>query len=848
MRQATAAATQNENHSTLSLFSLKKPAQREGGVFKRTGYGPRAFLTATLLGLASLSPAADAMDNRLNSQTSFNIPAQPLGQSLKQLADQAGIQIFFEEQLVSGLKAAAIKTRETPLQTLNTLLTGTGLEFAAEDQTIAVRRKSTDTTSTSGEDQQGGVGAADPPESRSRVADNPNILEEIVVTIQKRVESLQDVPASVTAKTGEQLSQSGVNGTADLAVVIPSLAFVQATNEAEPRLRGIGTNQSGPGAESEVPLYVDGVYQSSMFANVFDLFDVKQVEVLRGPQGTLFGRNAVGGAISITTLDPSSEPEIKVGVSYGRFNELISDLYMTGQLANGITASLSVHGSQSGGYINNLSSTGAPALGQSTDQAGRLKIVWEQDSTRLRWMTSVNKSNSNAAESMHPIDGDTVARAIDPHVIVPTGYSASYSPGVYPSGSISQFTTAIDEVIHFSGFDFTAIGSYQRSQTDAVIDADGTTVSVLGYNLRLFDRAYTGEARVVSTMPGAFRWLAGLFYFNDDAAFNPLNIFGISQLTPVQTANAYAAFGEGSYDLTDRLAATVGLRGSTERRTLDQTIDGTFLGSASADFSNVSKKIDFQYRFLDNLRGHVGYNQGYKSGLFNASNTALPLTPVQPEKLDAYEAGLKSEPTQQIQANASVFYYNYKNLQVNQIVNSISQITNAAAVRDYGGELEVTARVTPAWKISGNVAYSHARFTSYNDGIVYVPTPNGEGNVSKVVDATGNPLPYSPDLSAAVSTDYTIALPKGRLLLSGNIYHSGSYWWTVGKVLQQPSYEVLNAQVTWISPGDNLRLSIWGNNIADKQYYQYVLNSQVANLGVLARPATAGIKIIYSMK
>ena len=347
MRQPTAVAIHNQN--TGEALSCPSPRERKGGqgarVLRKGPPGLFSFAFALALSLTSLSSAADAMHDRLDTQTSFNIPAQPLGSSLKQLADQAGIQILFEEQLVSGLKAPAVKAHETPLQALKTLLKGTGLEFAAKDQTIAVRRKSATTTSASGEGQQGSVAGTDQHYGRGGAAESTagplkvaqaegqnnsskdaqsaskdkkfadsgtaesgsrQTLEEVVVTAQHREERLQDVPAAVTAITSDKLEKTSAQSFQDYLVGQPSVTYY--SNGGQTNLifiRGVGTG-ANIGSASTTGIYVDEMPIAEAIGGTVDLhpFDLNRIEILRGPQGTLYGASSMGGTVRLIMNKP----------------------------------------------------------------------------------------------------------------------------------------------------------------------------------------------------------------------------------------------------------------------------------------------------------------------------------------------------------------------------------------------------------------------------------------------------------------------------------------------------------------------------------------------------------------
>jgi iron complex outermembrane recepter protein len=314
-------------------------ARRNRENFRARGFALRTLLSAALLGLASPAATADAVDNRLSARTSFNIPAQPLGTSLKQLARQAGIQILFEEAIVSGLQAPAVNTLETPLQALDALLAGTGLEFAAKNATIAVRKKSAIPASSSGAGPHGSAASTDqryergPPNAsqgtlRASPAADPNSsaaektnLDEIVVTARRKQESLRTVPVSASVINADILASQGFQTTNDLQRLLPGVLLNSSgpVSDSTYTIRGQGKAVTGPGLPSvvtyfnEVPLPSTGSYTP--------LFDMGNVQVLKGPQGTLFGRNTTGGAVLVYSVEPSYESNGYLQADLGNYSK-----------------------------------------------------------------------------------------------------------------------------------------------------------------------------------------------------------------------------------------------------------------------------------------------------------------------------------------------------------------------------------------------------------------------------------------------------------------------------------------------------------------------------------------------
>jgi iron complex outermembrane receptor protein len=238
-------------------------------------------------------------------------------------------------------------------------------------------------------------------------------VEEVIVTAQKREERLQEVPLTVSAVTATALERAGISGTRELMQMTPGLNFVQTSFIPQTVIRGVGTRGVGPGDESTVPIYVDGVYVSLQHASAFELNNVERVEVVKGPQGTLFGRNAVGGAINVITKDPGRTFEGKVAVGYGSFDERTGELYLSGPLTDTLSANLSVAGSRDDGYIKDLGKGGYANPASSTSLRG--KLLWAPtDNTEVKLVANYTWVIDASAMATHPVNGITVVRRTNP--------------------------------------------------------------------------------------------------------------------------------------------------------------------------------------------------------------------------------------------------------------------------------------------------------------------------------------------------------------------------------------------------------------------------------------------------
>ncbi|ACG78955.1 TonB-dependent receptor [Phenylobacterium zucineum HLK1] len=702
-------------------------------------------------------------------------------------------------------------------------------------------------------------------------------IEEVIVTAQKREESLQEVPVAVTALSAEAMAKAGVTESRELMYITPGLVFTQGSFVSRPQVRGVGTRAVGPGDEATVPLYIDGVYQSSQHAGFFDFNNIQRVEVLRGPQGTLFGRNAVGGAINIVTYDPSPNPEMRLAASYGRFNERKGDIYLNGGLSENLAANIAIHANADDGYVKDLVS--GDSVARTSSFGVRSKLLWRPiENTKVIVGAAYINSHDDTALKTHPIDGITAAKLVDPNVLIPTGYNSALSVDSY--FGMHQTSAWANSVSTFSGFDLTFLGSWQKTELGSSGDSDGTVVDSSYSAFSVDDRSYTAELRASSNGEGPFQWIAGLFYFQGQARYGFGDTYFLVRGGPTAAtqilqsdsdATSYAVFAEGSYDLTERLSLTAGLRYSTETRDFRQWNDRRVLAPGqtppppppngppvSSEFDKLSPRLSVKYAFSDRVRGYFTYSQGFKSGLYNASAAALPLTPVKPEVLDSYEVGLKTEPARGVRLNAVAFYYDYKDLQVSaRNVSGGLTLQNAATAEIYGSEVELAWAPRPNWSVNAAVAYNHARFKDFPGAQIFQLRPptvvNGvtvttPGYLQVLGDASGNHLPKAPDWTFNLSTLYTTPLWGGELALSGLLYWSDEYYSDNGNSYKEPSYENLNAQVAWTDPGERWRFTLWGENLTNTKRLRTNSLSGGGNIGILAPPRRYGVSIEYMFR
>lgn len=724
-------------------------------------------------------------------------------------------------------------------------------------------------------------------------------VDEVVVTAQRREERLQDVPISVSAIDNRALVRQGITGTADLATVVPGLNMAKSSTVVQPYLRGVGTANLAPGSDPSVPVYIDGVYHSAPAGFLFAFNNIDRVEVLKGPQGTLFGRNSTGGLIQVVTRDPTSDPTGRFTVSYGNYEQLQSSAYVSGGVGS-VAADLSfVYNKQSEGWGRNFYTPGpgAPPVGSGFDRdAGdideigvRSKVVWRGEDTQAKLSLMYMESNGSQGHYRHLLP-NRLALVANPAFNYTTPYAhGSQGEGFYDYNSDSpwrfknsQYLAAV-EVSHDAGFaTFKSISSYLFAKALFNVPSDSSPqISTATSFSHLNWRTVTQELQVLSNEgsgPDWLDWIGGLYYLHSKSGYDPL-ITATGDMLVVntyrysfQTSESYAAYAQATANLSSATRLTLGARYTRDSITGEQYVVGgnpagagaTLAGVVSAlvtpqeeSFDAVTWRISLDHHFTDDIMAYVSASRGFKAGSWNHGSlcaTTLPscptiAPPVNPEVVIAYEAGLRSDLfDRRLRLNLSAFHYKYSDLQIQAVVGvpPVSLLTNAASAKIYGAEVEAIYRFTPNLRVTFNATALDTKYSSFPGAIAFTPRFSPPyNNAQVVIDASGNELSRSPSLASTLGFNWVIPVSKGELELSANWYHTESFFWEPENRLAEPSYDLFNAQLAW-RPTERLQLRLWGKNLGDKKYYTYQTTTTVGDQGQPAAPRTYGVAADYS--
>jgi iron complex outermembrane receptor protein len=673
---------------------------------------------------------------------------------------------------------------------------------------------------------------------------------DIVVTAQRRSQRLQDVPIAVTALTSEQTSAQGVVSTHELAQAVTGLTITESVGYVQPFIRGIGTTATNLGEQGTAAIYVDGVYMPAINGQFYELANVQSIEVLRGPQGTLFGRNANSGAILITTRAPSlTVAEGSFNLGYGSFNSLTAGGYVSTPLGENVGFSFAGSFENRDSWYTQRGNDDAFKNTQRwTMRAGLL--IQAAPNLSFTFNADMSESHDPGLITLQPVGGyqgllpggiqpideyDFIGNVIDPNLIIRNrGISGRIRWDLGPVEFIS--TTA------YRGF-------FGRSIR---YDSDTTPTPIVQIDQIDRGTAFTQEFQLNSSGGGPFTWVVGAFYMRQDANYDPQNVTaGVAPPTSAtvqQQTDAIAAFADATLTV-GQFSITGGLRYSYEEKTISGQRNGVpVITDVSANWDALTPRAVLAWHPSRDIMVYGSFSQGFKSGTFNASN--LSPVPIDPETVDAYEIGFKWTIAPRTILNISAFRYNIDDLQV-QALNPITNLVglaNAASARSQGVDIEFSARPVDNFNVRVGVSYLDTEFTSFPNAQIFIKnTAFTDGrNISVIRDVTGNENVRSPNWTANLALDYRAEFGNGASLVpSVNFYYSGEFFWDVGNRLREPEHLVINGNLTFNFPGDRWSITVYGRNLTDEFRARSFLPTTQTDRRLADEPRVFGVRAGY---
>lgn len=680
------------------------------------------------------------------------------------------------------------------------------------------------------------------------------VLEEIVVTAMKRTQSIQDVAATISLVSSDELDSARITSSRDLGVVVSGLSMTEQGGFAQPKIRGIGTSIVGAGADSNIAFYIDGVYLPSQSAALFDLNDISSIEVLKGPQGALYGRNATGGAIVITTNEPSFEAQGKLGATYARFNEQRYNAYLTGPLTEKLAASIAVVNRTNDGYTDNVTLKEDSSEVDLSSVRGKL-LYNATDDLKITLSGHYTDQEDNSALSYAPLNKGVNALWFSNAAKVSNEDPSKIGLNFRPYSDVQGWGGNIRIDYSTDWGDITSISSYSDLKQPFGTDVDATELTVLTVVSDFDQETFIQELYLVGDNDDALSWIAGLTYYSDESStLGTVTQQGSARPKLVGDAETTAAaiYGELSYQLTDKATLTVGGRYSDEEKKAFGTagIGNPGIVDGKTSWNAFTPSISLAYDLTDESSIYASYSEGFKSGLYNL--VGLDPTPIEPEEIEALEVGYKLS-TDALRFSASVFYYDYQDIQVNAIDQNVgggglSRVLNAASAEVYGLDLDLTAQLSEALMVKAGLTYNNAEYDKFPDAQVYIPIPN-VGALSTIADVSGNKLERVPEYTAFATINYTQPAFSGDLDMSLTASYNDGYFWDAANSprTKQDSFTIVNGDISWMPASQRYKLSVFGTNLTDDDYYQFVRTSAFGDSASYNKPRSigAGIEVYF---
>ena len=679
-------------------------------------------------------------------------------------------------------------------------------------------------------------------------------LGTVTVTARRREESLTDVPGSVTAIGADALENLGATEIGDIQSSVPNVVLHEGdAQNTVAYIRGVGQLDSLAFADPGVGIYLDDVYLGRAQGSFLDVFDVERIEVLRGPQGTLYGRNTIGGAIKFVSKAPSADPEFYAKATVGSYDQTDFAAGVSGPVAGDkLLGKASVAYLKRDGYADN--SVDGQDDGDRDTFAWRTSLL-AKPSDRFEFLLSADGSMDSPDSSRTPARETSVFGLFDPSVDpfnVDADFNGLNDLDVW--GVSGRATWEISDQLSL-----VSTTAYREMEYNAHLDLDATSAPLFGVFVFQDQNQFSQELQLTYEAD-AWSLVSGLYYF-DETDVTESGIFGpaiafVSNSVNDQTTTAFAAYGDLTYDLTDRLSISAGLRLTEEEKEFQRVqefFDATTplvpaIGAGlritdvdvSETFSNTSPKFSLSYDLTDDVTSYASVSRGFKSGGFDGrSNSGFEAQPFDAETLTAYEAGLKGTLAGgSVYFSAAAFLNAYEDLQVSSFTEQdgvfAAIFTNAAEAQIAGFEVEGSWQATDALRFDYSVGYLDAKYDEFIG-------QSGE-DVSDLLTPAN-----APDWTGRIGAEYRRDItPSTELIMTGAAAYRGEVYPTVSssEVLRQGGYTLYDASIALEFADGRYSLALVGRNLSDERYRTHgfdLSDSLGYQLGYYGAPRTVSL-------
>lgn len=719
------------------------------------------------------------------------------------------------------------------------------------------------TQPTAGEAQSTSAGAAPQKGTSGQVVNN---LQEVVVTAERRSEPIQNVPITITYLSAKQLTAAHIQSLGDIQSLTPGLRFDYQGDFAYPTIRGVGTDLADAGSGTNVGVYIDGFYSPNPTVSNFQLMNVQSIQVLKGPQGTLFGSNTSGGAILVTTTPPSHQTDLMAQGTYSSFNTQRYQTYFTTGISDHLAFDVAGMFTKSDGFVHNIAEGGrdAGAYQDYSARAGLLYTPTDNLSFLLRYEHTGTHDPTNLT-----------ANAWEGATGVPQVYGR-FIPGTIITtdpNQVSYDNEPVDMLLHTnvfqltSKYDFglgmlTSYTQYLKDDDQMYITEDFDSFRAENLDITNTNHTFTQELLVNSKPGGPLQWTGGLWIMNERDLWPTLGqIFDAPMVFLAGsgvTVRSFAGYFNLTYQLTHNLFLIGGFR-----YTHDEQSDGFYHSATTPllEFPTLSSnrgtpRAVIRYVLNQYSNVYASYSTGFKSVIYNVGGGQT--TPVLPESLKAYEVGYKyADPT--LSADLSSYFYDYNDLQVESyaVINRVpvSLVNNAAGARIWGFDGDLKFRIAQAWQAYVGADYTHAIYTSYANDPTYPEcldlTVCGAGYglyLNSSTDGSGFEMVRAPKFTGNAGFTYTAPVAGGDLALSATYYYTSSFYFDTADEFKQGAYSTLGVRAQWTSPSGHWSAALFGDNLTDRRYLTQILPGTFGVGAVWSAPATIGATVSYRLR
>ena len=715
-------------------------------------------------------------------------------------------------------------------------------------------------------------------------------IADIVVTANRRSQNLQKVPITITAFEGETLVRLGIQSTNDLPQLTPGLSQNRSIVGVNAYLRGVGQNTSGYTSELPVATYLDGLYLPNAAAATFSFNNIARIEVLKGPQGTLYGRNTTGGLIHVITRDPGNETSIDASASYGNYDTTQLNFYGSTPLGDTLAANVAaVFIDQAEGWGRNAF-TGSEAY-TFEDFGVQGKLQWRPGpDTKITLRGFYDRSESDQGVNGQIYRGSIGAdgtRNLGNYVI---------NTRVDPFAKQTQFIVSLRAEHDFDFATLTSTTGYIRNKSPVFLvqsyNVGNPVTGQSAINLGIDQKAKTlsQELQLTSNTNSSLSWILGAFYYHDDTELTT-TVYGTcigttcagaplpSTTNGVANTRSISGYADGTYEITPTTRLTLGVRYTSDKKTLSgltrplpgfpnsvTALPASTVTQPGQPFPGFPNGIDTNVRFNKvtyraiiaqdlgrSVSTFASYNRGFKSGGFNPIGFNNPAT--KPEVLDAFEIGLKSRTTDRVlQINVSAFYYIYKDIQLRTTAPPAippgTLLFNAAKAHIKGIDIDTVFAPISGLRFTGAAELLDAKYADFPGGICSTPRPVGGAILGGYATAPcvldGNRLPQAPKFSYTLGVNYELDTAVGRFEANATDGYKSHVFWEPNNRLKQGGYHIVNASLTWTPVDSRFSLQAYGRNLTGSYYYSGGGDGAGSNdFGIPGAPRTYGVKARY---